>query len=113
MRKFALAVATMLFMTGLVIATEGVITKVDTEAKTVSIKVGEDVKDYKYTDKVAVTLLTGKDGEKKEGKFEDLEKRFKAFKADSKFGNKITFEAEGDKITSVTMRAAGKKKTNN
>lgn len=112
MRKLFMSLAAVLFMAGLVIAAEGTITKVDVDAKKVTIKEGDKETEYKFTDKVKVTLVTGKQGEEKEtaGKFEDFEKRLKAFKADSKRGNKITFEAKDGEITSVKIRGGGKGK---
>ena len=112
MRKLFVALATMLFMAGLVIAAEGTMTKVDVEKKEITVKDKDDKETtYKFTDKVKVTLVTGKKGEEKEseGKFEDFEKRLKGFKADSKFGNKINFEAKDGEITSVKIRSFGKK----
>ncbi len=110
MRKLFFAVATMLFMAGLVIAAEGTMTKVDTDKKEIVVKDGDKEVTLKYTDKVKVTLVTvGKDkkSEEKEGKFEDFEKRLKAFKADAKFGNKLTYEAKDGTITEVKVRSFG------
>jgi hypothetical protein len=110
MRKLLLSLGIMCFMAGLVIAAEGTITKVDLDKKTITVKDGDKETDYKFTDKVKVTLVTGKQGEEKEsdGKYEDFEKRLKAFKADSKRGNKITFEAKDGELTSVKIRGGGK-----
>ncbi len=106
MRKLIAALVVMFFMTGLVIATDGVITKVDLEGKKITVKEGDKENDYKFTDKVKVTLVTGKKGEEKEteGKYDDFEKQLKAFKADAKFGNKITFEAKDGELTEVKVR---------
>jgi hypothetical protein len=107
MRKLMLSLGIMCFMAGLVIAAEGTITKVDVDKKEVTIKEGDKETTYKYTDKVKVTLVSGKKGEEKEedGKYEDFEKRLKNFKADSKRGNNITFEAKDGTLTSVKIRA--------
>jgi hypothetical protein len=111
MRKLFSALAVMLFMAGLVLATDGTITKVDLENKKITLKEGDKETEYKFTDKVKVTLVTGKKGEEKEseGKYEDWEKQLKAFKADAKFGNKITFEAKDGEVTEVKVRMRGKK----
>ena len=113
MRKLFFAAATMLFMAGLVIAAEGTMTKVDTEKKEIVVKDGDKEVTLKYTDKVKVTLVTfGKDkkSEEKEGKFEDFENRLKRFKADAKFGNKLTYEAKDGTITEVKVTSFGKGK---
>jgi hypothetical protein len=112
MRKLFFAASTMLFMAGLVIAADGTITKVDLENKKVTIKEGDKETEYKIAKDVKVTLVTGKDTEK-EGKYEDWERRLKNFKADSKFGNKINFEAKDGEITAVKIRGGGKGKKQN
>jgi len=111
MRKLFFAVLAMAFMAGLVVAAEGTLTKVDLDKKEVTVKEGEKENTYKIDDKVKVTLVTGKKGEEKEteGKYSDWEERLKNFKADAKFGNKITFEAKDGKITEVKIRGGGKK----
>lgn len=105
MRKLFCALVATLLVAGLVVAAEGTMTKVDVEKKEVTIKEGDKETTYKYTDKVKVTLLVGKDAKAEEGKFEDFEKRLKGFKADSKFGNKINFEAKEGTITEVKIRS--------
>jgi hypothetical protein len=110
MRKLLCAVAVMFFMmAGLVVAAEGVITKVDLEGKKITIKEGDKETTYKFTDKVKVTIISGKKGEEKEseGKVEDWERRLKKFDPEGK-GNKLTFEAKEGEITSVKIRG-GKK----
>ena len=112
MRKLFCATVITFVMAGLVVAAEGTITKVDLEGKKITIKEGDKETEYKISENVKVTLLSGKKGEEKEkeGKYEDWERRLKNFKADSKFGNKLTFEAKGGAITAVTIRAGGGKK---
>jgi hypothetical protein len=112
MRKLLSSVAVICLMAGLACAAEGTITKVDLDKKVITIKSDDAEKEYKIADKVKVTLLTGKKGSEveKEGKWEDWEGRLKRFKADSKFGNRITFEAKEGEITAVTIRGGGKKK---
>ncbi len=110
MRKLFVALAAVCFMTGLVVAAEGTITKVDLEKKEIVVKEGDKENTYKFTDKVKVTLLVGKDAKEMEGKYEDFEKRLKGFKADSKFGNKLVFEAKDGELTGVKIRSRGPKK---
>lgn len=110
MRKLLCALAVTFVMAGLVVAAEGTITKVDLEGKKVTIKEGDKETEYKFSDKVKVTLLVGKDAKEQEGKYEDFEGRLKRFKADAKFGNKITFEAKDGELSSVKIRGGGKKK---
>jgi hypothetical protein len=116
MKKLLCASTVMLLMAGLVVAAEGTITKVDLENKKITIKEGDSEKEYTISDKVKVTLLVGKkdDTKEKEGKWEDWEGRLKRFKADSKFGNRLEFEATGSEITAVKIRAGrgGKKDKN-
>ena len=107
MRKLLLALFTLVFMAGVVVAAEVTMTKVDVEKKEIVVKEGDKEATYKYTDKVKVTLLVGKDATEKEGKFEDFETRLKAFKADAK-GNKINIETKDGEITSVKFRSRGK-----
>ena len=109
MRKLFMSLGIVLFMAGLVIAAEGTIVKVDLEGKKITVKEGEKENEYKFTDKVKVTLVTGKKGEEKEseGKYEDWEKMLKNFKADAKRGNNITFEAKDGELTSVKIRQRG------
>ncbi|MCE9568325.1 MAG: hypothetical protein K8U57_40510 [Planctomycetes bacterium] len=108
MRKTLCALFALLFMAGIVVAAEVTMTKVDVEKKEITVKEGDKEATYKYTDKVKVTLLVGKDATEKEGKFEDFEKRLKDFKADAKFGNKINIETKDGEITSVKMRSRAK-----
>ncbi|HSQ56014.1 MAG TPA: hypothetical protein VLM40_09725 [Gemmata sp.] len=112
MRKLFCSVAAFCLMAGLVVAAEGTITKVDLENKKVTIKEGDKETEYKIAEGVKVTLLVGKKGEEKEkeGTYKDWEGRLKRFKADSKFGNKLTFEAKDGEITSVKIRGGGRKK---
>jgi len=108
MRKLLCALVAFLVMGGIVVAAEVTVTKVDAEKKEVTVKEGDKEATYKYTDKVKVTLLVGKDATEKEGKFEDFEKRMKDFKPDAKFGNKLNIETKDGEITSVKFRSRGK-----
>jgi hypothetical protein len=111
MRKLLCSLAVTFLMAGIVIATEGTITKVNLDDNKITIKEGDKETEYKISKDVKVTLITGKKGEEKEveGKFSDWEGRLKRFKADSKFGNKLNFEAKDGTITSVKIRGGGKK----
>jgi hypothetical protein len=112
MRKLVMSLGIILFMAGLVIAAEGTITKVDLEGKKITVKEGDKETTYTISKDVKVTLVSGKKGEEKEseGKWDDWKARLEKFDPDSKFGNKLSFEAKGGMITSVKIRARGKGK---
>ncbi len=125
MRKLLMAVATMFFMAGLVVATEVTVVKYDKDKKEVTVKEGDAEKTYKITDSTKV-YTTDKDGNKTDAKIEDLERRLEFMgkakgdtdKAKGKKGkgggfNKLDITTDGDKITEVKMRAFGKKQDKN
>jgi hypothetical protein len=126
MRKVMLAVATMLFMAGLVVAAEVTVVKFDKDKKEVVVKEGDAEKTYKFTDKTKV-YTTDKEGTKTDAKYEDLERRLdfmtKAKGDDAKgkgkgkgkggFANKLDITTDGDTITEVKFRAFGKKQDKN
>lgn len=64
MRKTLMALACLLFMSGLVVATEVTLVKYDGEKKEVTVKEGDRQKTYRLTDKTKVFVL-------KDGKSED------------------------------------------
>src|SRR3954468_17709118 len=66
MRKLLLAVVCLMFITGLAVATDVVVVKLD--GKNLTVKEGDKEKTYKLTDKTKVTIV-GKDGNT-EGKLE-------------------------------------------
>ena len=107
MRKLLMAATMVLFMAGLVCAAEVLVVKADVEKKEVTVKDGDKETTYKYTDKIKVTLLTGKDSDPKEGKLEDFEKRIKG--KGGKGGNKIDVTIKDGEITEAKFRAGGKK----
>lgn len=111
MRKMLISAAMVLFMAGIVYAVEVSVVKYDADKKEVVVKEGDAEKTYKISDKVKVTLVVDKDGNTKEGKFEDLEKRLKAVKA-AKGGRgvKLDITVSGDNITEAKFRSGGKKK---
>jgi len=102
MRKLLLAVVCLMFITGLAVATDVVVVKLD--GKNLTVKEGDKEKTYKLTDKTKVTIV-GKDGNT-EGKLETLEKRLGS---DKGAGTKLDITTSGDEITEVKMKG-GKKK---
>jgi len=104
MRKLFLALAAMLFMTGLVAAAEMNVTKFDKEKKEVTVKDGDKETVYKVTEKVKVTIID-KDGKDTEGKYEYLEKRLGKI---GKNGLKMDLTVEKETITEAKFKA-GKK----
>jgi len=103
MRKLFLALAAMLFMTGLVAAAEMNVTKFDKEKKEVTVKDGDKETVYKVTEKVKVTVIV--DGKDTEGKYEYLEKRLGKI---GKNGLKMDLTVEKETITEAKFKA-GKK----
>src|SRR5262245_26486519 len=104
MRKLLLSLATILFMTGLVIAAEVTVVKYDKDKKEVKVKDDKDKENtYKISEKVKVTT-TDKDGNGKEGKAEDLYRRLEGGKGGGKRGTKLDITVENDEITAVKMR---------
>jgi hypothetical protein len=111
MRKFVMSLVMMLFMAGLVCAVEATLVKGDADKKEVTVKEGDKETTYKYTDKLKVTLIVDKDGNTKEGKLSDFERRFKGKgKGKGKGGAKLDITVKDDTITEVKFRAGGKKK---
>jgi hypothetical protein len=106
MRKLLMAIATVLFMTGLVVATEVTVVKYDKDKKEVTVKEGDKENTYKFSDKVKISV-TDKDGNATEGKFEDLEKRLSRTKG-GKGGTKLDITTDKDTITEVKYKG-GKK----
>lgn len=105
MRKLVMSLVMVLFMAGLVYATEVLVVSANVEKKEVTVKDGDKEVTYKYTDKIKVTLRVGKD-DTKEGTLEDFENRIKR-KGGGK-GNKIDIEVKDGTITEAKFRA-GKK----
>jgi hypothetical protein len=126
MRKVMLAVATMLFMAGLVVAAEVTVVKYDKDKKEVTVKDKDDKENtYKITDKTKV-YTTDKDGNKTDSTVEALEKRLSFVgkdggdkgkgkgKGKGGFGaGKLDITTDGDTITEVKMRGFGKKQDKN
>jgi hypothetical protein len=109
MRKLLLSLATMFLMAGLVYAVEVSVVSYNAEKKEVTVKEGDKEVTYKVTDKVKVTLVVDKDGNTKEGKFEDFEARLKRKGGGGKGGGKIDITVKDNTITEAKFRAGGKK----
>jgi hypothetical protein len=107
MRKWLGPVSVMFLMAGLVVGAEGTISKVNLDKKTVTIKEGDKDNDYKFNDKVKVTVAGGKakggKGQAKEGAYADFEKALQV-------GEKLTFEAKDGVLTEVKITGMGKGK---
>jgi len=103
MRKLLLAVVCLMFITGLAVAADVVVVKLD--GKNLTVKEGDKEKTYKLTDKTKVSIV-GKDGTATEGKMETLEKRLSGDKGP---GTKLDITTSGDEITEIKMKG-GKKK---
>lgn len=98
MRKLILSVAALLFVAGLVVAAEYAVVSYDKESKTFTLKDKDDKEvKAKTTDKTKVTIVD-KDGNKTDGKIEQLEKRW----AD-KTPKKLDAKVEKDEITEITV----------
>ena len=102
MRKLLLSLVCMACMTGLVFAAEYTIVSYDKDTKTLTVK-DKDDKEVKATanDKTKITLID-KDGNKKEGKLEDVEKRWGSDKAK---GKKAELTIADGKITEVSVKS--------
>lgn len=105
MRKLLLSLCCMLFMTGILVAAEYTLTKYDKDTKTATLK-DKDGKEVtaKLTDKTKVNV-TDKDGNKSEGKVEDVEKRWGGDKAP---GSKVDVKVDGGNITEINIKRKGK-----
>ncbi|HJZ53592.1 MAG TPA: hypothetical protein VKE74_01455 [Gemmataceae bacterium] len=111
MRKLLLSAVAFLSMTGLAIAVEVRVVSYDKEKKEVKVKEGDAEKTYKITDATKV-YITDKDGNKTEGKVEDLTRRLEFTGKGGGGGKgratKLDITTDGDKITEVKMQ--GRKK---
>jgi hypothetical protein len=104
MRKLLCALAVMFGMASLVVAAEITVLKYDPDKKEVTGKDKDDKEViYKFGEKVKVST-TDKDGNATEGKWEDLETRLKAVKADSKRPLKLDVTVEDKVITEAKYR---------
>jgi hypothetical protein len=102
MRKLLLAIATLFFMAGLVVAAEVTLVKFDKDKKEVTVKDKDDKeKTYKITDKTKFSS-TDKDGNTTETTYEKAEKRLSNEKGWGKM--KMDLTADGDKATEIKYK---------
>jgi hypothetical protein len=106
MRKLLLSVASVLLLAGLVVAAEYTVVSYDAATKTVTLKDGNKEVKAKLTDSTKVYFVN-KDGDKKEGKVESLEKAWA-----KKAPKKIDATVSGGNITEVTVKGGKGKKKN-
>jgi hypothetical protein len=74
MRKLLLALLTMFFMAGLVVAVEVTLVSYDAKDKELKVKEGDDTKTYKIDDKTKF-ISTDKDGNAKDQDLKAFERR--------------------------------------
>jgi hypothetical protein len=102
MRKLLMSLATVLFMTGLVIAAEVSIVKYDKDKKEVTVKDDKDKEvTYKISEKVKVSILD-KDGNAKEGTAEGFYKRLENIEKSK--NKKMDITVKDKEITEVKYR---------
>jgi hypothetical protein len=104
MRKLMMVAIAMALSAGIVIAAEGICTKVDVDGKKVTI----DDKEYTVDDKTKITSK-GKT-ESKDSDLKTLAKAAARKDKDGKVGTKVTFEASDKTLTSIEHRGGGKGK---
>ncbi|MCI0705219.1 MAG: hypothetical protein L0241_29515 [Planctomycetia bacterium] len=108
MRKLLMALIAMFFMAGLVIAAEVIVVSYDKDKKELKVKEGDAEKVYKVTDKTKFTI-TDKDGNAKEAKYENFEKRVTSkFAASGKM--KIDIKTDKENITEAKWKGVKGKK---
>src|SRR5262245_50711569 len=103
MRKHLLALAGMLFITGLVVAAEVTLVKYDPEKKAVTVKEGDVEKTYTLTEKTKVYVI-------RDGKAEDatVDTAIKVLGNDRAKG-KLKFELTPDKDEIAEMKLRPRK----
>lgn len=102
MRKLLLSLGCLLFMTGLVLATEVTLLKYDGEKKEVTVKDGDTEKTYKLTDKTSVLFIIDKDGSTKKG---TLDAAAKVLGSDNFKGKRFEISTSKDTITEMKLKA--------
>jgi hypothetical protein len=102
MRKLLLSFGCMLFMTGLVLATEVTLLKYDGDKKEVTVKEGDAEKTYKLTDKTAVLFIIDKDGTTRKA---TLDAAAKVLGNDNFKGKQFDITASKDTITEMKLKA--------
>jgi hypothetical protein len=101
MRKLLLSLACLLFMTGLVIASEVTLVKYEPDKKQVTVKEGDVEKTYKITDKTKVYVI--KEGKTEDSTYDAAVKILSNDKAKGKLKFEIT--TDRDAITELKMKA--------
>jgi hypothetical protein len=101
MRKLLFAVFALFLMAGIVVAAEVTITKYDKDKKEATVKDGDKESTYTVSDKTKVSIID-KDGNAKDGKFEDFEKRLMKL---PKGGIKLEITTDKDAITEIKVKA--------
>lgn len=102
MRKLLLALMCLFFMTGVVLAAEYTLVKYDKDKKELTVKDKDDKEvTLKLTDKTKFNVID-KDGNKTEGKLENVEKML----GNEKLAGKAKFDitTEKDEITEMILK---------
>ncbi len=102
MRKLLLSFGCLLFMTGLVLATEVTLLKYDGEKKEVTVKEGDVEKTYKLTDKTKVWFIIDKDGTTKKA---TPDAAAKVLGSDHFKGKQFEITYSKDTITELKLKA--------
>lgn len=102
MKKLAMSVACLLFMSGVVLAAEVTLLKYDGEKKILTVKESEAEKQYRITEKTKVSFVD-KDGKVKEGTLEAATKVLGNEKAAGRL--KFEIRAENGNVAELTLRA--------
>ncbi|AMV24782.1 hypothetical protein VT84_10325 [Gemmata sp. SH-PL17] len=106
MRKMLMALVALFAMAGLVVAVEVTVVKFDKDKKEITVKEGDKEKTYKISDKAKFSV-TDKDGNSKEVKYEDFEKR--ASGKGGKNGIKLDIKTEKEELTEATWKGRAPK----
>src|SRR5262245_58526944 len=101
MRKLVTTLAMVLFMAGLVVAAEVTVVKYDKDKMEVTVKDGDKEVTAKIGDKVKVTVVD-KDGNKTEGKIENLTRRLENI--DKSKNKKMDLTIKDGVVTEATVR---------
>lgn len=102
MRKLLLSFGCMLFMSGLVLATEVTLLRYDGDKREVTVKEGEAEKIYKITDKTTVLFIIDKEGTTRKA---TLDAATKVLGNDNFKGKKFEITASRDTITEMKLKA--------
>jgi len=105
MRKMFMSLVAMFLMAGLVVAVEVTVVSYDKDKKELKVKEGDAEKVYKVTDKTEFSVLD-KDGNAKEAKYENFEKRVTSKAVES---GKVKIDITTDKDTITKAKWKGGK----